>query len=269
MRQIIIILLFINVCEGYAANQSLEKIKNNKADSTIHKGLKPDSIEKRDLVLFEPDSVANRSYIIRKFNKDIGELKASDISSIGIPASANIHNLGTIRMYRIVLSEALPEVFKKSCYLIVARDRKRAALLLLDTIILAKTSVHNDSALLGGVDIVKDHGFYKVYELIGIDKLVEILNSRTCCKEPYPVFNNSIDCLSYSPFMLNLKKTDINNDGLLDINFSGRINSYCKGLETGYGRTDRKPISTKNISFSFLLQRNKANRFSYRNSASR
>jgi len=60
--------------------------------------------------------------------------------------------------------------------------------------------------------------------------------------------------ISYKPFMLSFKNIDINNDGLLDINFSGQVASYCKGLEMGYGRNDRKPITLTKINFSFILK---------------
>jgi hypothetical protein len=93
--------------------------------------------------------------------------------------------------------------------------------------------------------------------------LLEIVNSLNYCENGVPVFNNSTDCKSYKPFMLTFKNIDIDNDGILDINFSGEVASYCKGLETGYGRNNRTPVELKKINFSFILKSPKDNHFEY------
>ena len=61
--------------------------------------------------------------------------------------------------------------------------------------------------------------------------------------------------------MLVFKNIDVNNDGILDVNFSGEVASYCKGLETGYGRNDRAPIGLSKINFSFVLKSENNNHF--------
>jgi hypothetical protein len=77
------------------------------------------------------------------------------------------------------------------------------------------------------------------------------------CGNGIPVYNSSLDCICYEPFMLHFRNFDINNDGLNDLVFSGRVLSFCQGLETGYGRGDRQPLHRDSISISFLTYINK------------
>ena len=60
-----------------------------------------------------------------------------------------------------------------------------------------------------------------------------------------------------------MKSVDVNRDGLLDLNFSGIVASYCTGLEKGYGRTDRKLLKLDKINYSFILHQSNENIFKY------
>jgi hypothetical protein len=236
-----------------------KQIKSNLTETTV------DSVNERMAIPFEPDSLNGSSniahYLIGKFNKEYEGLKDKDITGVKLIGSASIKSFGAVQIYNITLSDNLPEVFTKSNYLIVNENKKQAALFLLDTLFFIKTSVNDNTILLGGIEKVKAKGFFLIYDFVGENKFKEILNSLDYCEDGIPVFNNSTDCISYKPFMLNYKNIYMNNDGILDVNFSGEVASYCKGLEVGYGRNDRTPVRLSKINFSFILKSDRNNHF--------
>jgi hypothetical protein len=255
MKNIFCILLLITSCS----------IKGNKQIKVNLIGTTVDTFDERMVIPFEPDSLNSGSnvahYLIKKFNKEYEGLKDKDIVGVKLIDSKLVKNFGVAQVYNIRFSDNLPEVFTKSNYLIVNKDKKLATLFLLDTLSFIKTSVNDNTILLGGVQKTKSKGFFLIYDYSEKMAFKEILNSLDYCENGIPVFNNSTDCICYMPFMLSFKNIDINNDGILDVNFSGKVASYCKGLETGYGRIDRKPISVNKINFSFILKSKNNNHF--------
>jgi hypothetical protein len=65
-----------------------------------------------------------------------------------------------------------------------------------------------------------------------------------------PVSNYSLNCESYENDDLKLQNIDLNNDGYLDLKFTGIKNFYCNGFEQ-YGRDERKPIKKEKISITY------------------
>ncbi len=203
-----------------------------------------------------------KSMLIKSFD-ELKELKEADIMTVKLVEKKNIKNFGLAKIYKIVLSDKLPEVFPKTNYFIVGERNNLGALFLLDSLVFIKTSNNDLSYLLAGVAKVKAFGYFKIYNFKVRDSFDEILNTLNCCENGLPIFNNSLDCISYSPAQFQFKNIDINHDGLLDIVFSGVVASYCKGLETGYGRGDRKPISKRKITICFCLKASITNKFAY------
>ena len=255
MKNIFGILLLMISC---SSNEN-KQIKSNPTETTVS------AVNDRIVIPFEPDSLNGSfniaHYLIGKFNKEYEGLKDKDIIGVKLIDSVSVKNFGTAQIYNITLSDNLPEVFTKRNYLIVNKNKKQAALFLLDTLFFIKTSVNDNTILLGGIEKIKAKGFFLIYDFAGENEFKEILNSLDYCEDGIPVFNNSTDCISYKPFMLDYKNIDMNNDGILDVNFSGEIASYCKGLEVGYGRNDRAPVRLSKINFSFILKSDKNNHF--------
>src|SRR5690606_35241802 len=83
------------------------------------------------------------------------------------------------------------------------------------------------------------------------------------CENGVPVMNADIDCISYSPFLLEFRNIDVNHDGVNDISFVGKVNYYCEGLEANIGRKDRQPLRSQNITITFLTS-SQDNIFSWR-----
>lgn len=249
MKNIFGILLLMISCGSKESKQT----KVNSIETTIS------SVDNRIVIPFEPDSLLNAPshiahYLIGKFNKEYEGLKDKDITGVKFIENERVKGFGIVQIYNITLSDNLPEVFTKSNYLVVNKDKKQAALFLLDTLFFIKTSFNDSTILLGGIEKIKAKGFFLIYDFAGENEFKEILNSLDYCENGIPVFNNSTDCISYKPFMLDYKNIDMNNDGILDVNFSGEVASYCTGLETGYGRNDRPPVEVSKINFTFILR---------------
>lgn len=104
-----------------------------------------------------------------------------------------------------------------------------------------------------GVNKVRTTGYFIVYDFFS-DRFKTILNTLDdkFCSNGVVVYNNSADCVSYQNDFLKITNTDINNDGLLDIVFSGNALIYCKGLETGYGKLDRPPQEKIKLNIVFI-----------------
>ena len=84
-------------------------------------------------------------------------------------------------------------------------------------------------------------------------------SSDRFCFNGIPIYNNSTDCISYSPFLFRLSQKDINGDGFLDICFAGQVNQYCEGLEKGIGRIDILPKKRHKVKIVFLIDKQKQN----------
>jgi hypothetical protein len=264
---IVLSLILVSACS------SEEKRVNQKEDflisGQISRSYTSDPINERDIISFDKDSLTKsltpNHYLIEKFNNEYKGLEDSDIVSIKLIDSVTIKKYGDVQIYNILLSDNLPRVFSKRNYLVVNAIKKEASLFLLDTLNFIKSSVEDTSVFLGGIEKINDKGFFILYDFVQHNKFKAVLNSSDSkyCVNGLPVFNNGVDCISYKPFMLTLKNIDINNDGVLDINFSGEIASYCKDLEVGFGRNDRNPLSLKKINFSFILQKSIADSLVY------
>jgi hypothetical protein len=248
MKNIFLILFAMFSCNG--KNKPVENRTKGMAQIITN------AIDERPIVFFDSDSLSANAkhYLIAKFNNEFEGLKDNDITSIKPVDITTVKGWGLVNIYEIKLSDSLPEVFTKRNYLIVNVDKKQGAVFLLDTLAFIKTSIQNRDVLLGGVQKIKDKGFFKVYSFVEGNKFKEVLNTLNFCDDGVPVFNNSTECKSYKSAMLTFKNVDVNNDGLLDLNFSGEVASYCKGLESGHGRNDRPPVKIDKINFSFLLE---------------
>lgn len=205
------------------------------------------------LMPLNPDSVKSANYLIEVFNKEYNGLVQNDFESIQLVNTIKVHSLGWTEIYRITLSDSLPEVVKKNNYLLVDVSKQQGTIFLIDTLLPIRLSSNSSVYLISGIQMVKTKGYFILYDLKGYE-FKEICNSMDLCENGLPVFNSSIECINYKPHRLSFKNEDINNDNILDISFSGTIAHYCKGLETGFGENDRPPLHEKNIRFSFLIR---------------
>lgn len=200
-------------------------------------------------------------YLIRSFPTDFEGIKPKEISFNWSYKDINIVGLGRCKVYTILLSNTLPEIIGRKAYLVYDRKAHEAAILFLDTLAPIKIKKADTAMLIGGIFQNKGIGYFTVYTVKNDRKghrLQEIFNSsdNKYCNGGIPVYNSNLDCMCYDPFMLHFNNIDINKDGLNDLTFSGSVLTFCKGLETGFGRNDRKPLRRNRIDIVFLTHRN-------------
>lgn len=196
-----------------------------------------------------PDSTFKET-LIHKFPGDLEAIKPTQILAIkmteqGVPCGS----LGVCQIYKLTLSPDLPEVIPDTLFLLLSRTTGKAALFPLATLRPFKLRPQDSTSLFGGTFMSKGKGFFNIYRYNGHDGFELLFNTldSTNCPGSVPVYNSSLDCVSYDPFGLKLEVTDVNGDGINDLVFEGRVLFFCQGLETGYGRNDRKPLREKNV----------------------
>jgi hypothetical protein len=108
----------------------------------------------------------------------------------------------------------------------------------------------HDGIYLYGIQLSRAYGYANIYHLCE-DSVVQVLSSVNLCDSGLPVRNSSLDCYSYEPYALKQDVRDLNNDGAVDFTYSGSLNSYCEGLEYGFGRLDRQPLKRVPLNIVF------------------
>jgi hypothetical protein len=219
------------------------------------------------LIHFNKDSLTSCNeykYLMQKYNSQFGTFVDSNIMSIENIGIYNIKKIGYATIFKIVLNNVLPAVVKKNNYLIVTNNNE-SLLLSIDTIILIKIFKNDKSFLIGGINKVRDKGYFVLYDFKKErNELQEIINSLNFCENGLPVFNSSLDCVSYKPFGLDAKNSDLYHDNILDLTFKGNILFYCQGLEYGIGRMDKKPIKKANIKIDIIFNMAKDSTLSFK-----
>jgi hypothetical protein len=101
-----------------------------------------------------------------------------------------------------------------------------------------------------GIQQYRTYGYFNVYSVCN-DSIIQVLASENLCRDGLPVRNSSLDCNSYEPANLKLSIKDLNGDGAIDFIFFGVLNSYCQGLESGFGRLDKRPLKITPLNIIF------------------
>ena len=199
------------------------------------------------------DSLLKRA-IITSFPNDLGGLKMNDISAIkltekDIPGSQS----QTFDAYEIIFSSDAPSITGPSQYILISRNTAKAVLLPFNDFKILDLSLAKKPLLIGGLLTSQGKGFYMIYRYNDSTGFKLIFNTADdfTCGSSIPVYNSSTDCISYDPYLLHLNITDVNKDHIKDLVFTGKVLYFCKGLETGIGREDRKPLRQKNIKLIF------------------
>jgi hypothetical protein len=196
--------------------------------------------------------------LLRCFTSDLLDVKVSDFKTIEKLSPVFIRGIGKVEVYQINLSDKLPSVIPKRCYVITSRNK--ASLLWIDRLRIIKVKKTDKEGFIGGLYKVKSKGYFIIYKADN-KQLIPIFDTSSdrFCFNGIPIYNNSTDCISYSPFLFRLSQKDINGDGFLDICFAGQVNQYCEGLEEGIGRIDILPKKRHKVKIVFLIDKQKQN----------
>jgi hypothetical protein len=209
--------------------------------------IRNDSIKSFQIDISVDDKTSNneiKKIVLKQLINCSGDsLKLSDIKSVKCRGTYSIEGLGLSKIYKIELSYSLPNVWHYSLALIVDNHHK-GYLVNLDLIELIKLKKESDNYYFSGR--------YKNRHRYGVFRIFKFSDNIMCqiFESADPVSNYSLDCESYENDDLKLQNIDLNNDGYLDLKFTGIKNFYCKGFEQ-YGRDERKPIKKEKISITY------------------
>ncbi len=192
--------------------------------------------------------------LLKSFTSDFQGVKVIDFKTIEKLSPVSIKGIGKVEVYQINLSDKLPSVIPKRCHIIT--NKNKASLLWIETLQMIKVKKTDKEGFIGGLHKVKSRGYFIIYKADN-KELTPILDTSSdrFCSDGIPIYNNSTDCISYSPFLFRLSQEDINKDGLLDICFTGQINQYCEGLEYGLGKNDISPKKRESVKIVFLIDK--------------
>lgn len=258
MRKFISIVLLFASCTNNAQQKESdidsvkEKNEFKKLDSQISTIKYRPCISLDSLFIDETDS-ARKGILINAFPADFEGVAPSSIDSIRKIKTINIDRFGLCHVYEIRLSNALPAVISKKMYFLYCKTIQKGIILQLENLYSLKMREVDSAILPGGVYMVRGKGYFFIYRFDGKDgfKLIFDSSSDDYCNNGIAVYNSSLDCVSYNPFKLNFKNIDLNGDGLNDLCFTGKALFFCAGLETGYGRKDRKPLKVQPLKIVF------------------
>jgi hypothetical protein len=230
----------------------------------------PDRIDSGNPLLYRPcihmsdtffeqvDSVKKKS-LVSLFPLDFEGVSSSHIDSITqVSNTINVEKFGICNTYEIILSKELPSIMAKKMYLLFCKEQQKGVLFQIERLQPIKIKNSDKTILVAGTYLVKSKGYFLIYKFDKANGFGQIFNSLSdkYCNNETAVYNNSLDCLSYEPFMLEFKNADVNHDGLMDLIFSGKALLFCEGLETRYGRKERKPLKEEQLQIVFETVQN-------------
>ena len=219
-----------------------------------------------DTIRLQPFGVGPRTelrfkqQLLKSFYRELDGLRVADLVRVRFLRTVAVKGAGPLRLYHVSLSPSLPEVWAKSAY--VVRDTHgQAAWFWLDTLWFLKEQRTAQQSLLSGVSMGRSRGYYLVYAWTKGGYFRSILNSLNTTTLTYPsgvpVYDVSLDCENYQPFQLHFSQPDLNGDGYLDVVFTGRRLFFCRGLELGFSREDRRPVRSQPVRLVWLSHRAK------------
>lgn len=195
-------------------------------------------------------------WLSKAYPEDLGNLPDAAVGIVSKTISdVEIGSFGNCQVYRIQLTGSFPAMVSPEMKLIYNSSVGKAVLIPFETVLFPKADKR--TALLSTIVEGKGSGYLAIYQFDGTATFKRIFFSleMAACQGSIPVLNAGLECISYEPFLLDFKNDDVNGDGLGDISFVGKINYYCKGLETNIGRKDRKPLRSENINITFVTAR--------------
>ena len=255
-RIIILCIMITFACKhkGTNNNASIDQVIITNEEKIHTKGYGEYPFSQIKIIDFDNNKIVQKDYIVAAFENSFEGINPNQIDSIKFVQTINIRDFGQSDLYKITISKELPEVVAKRAFLVVNKLEKKAALFFFNSYSTLKIRDADTSFFYGGTYTFRGKGYFYIYKLLDKNTFQCIFNTLNgYCENGIPIYNKGLDCISYDPFELKVQNRDINNDGLLDLTFSGKINYYCDGLEKGIGREDRRPKYQKDLQIDFLV----------------
>jgi len=186
-----------------------------------------------------------KTIIVNYFADHGGDnLKFDDIDSIQYRGAYQLKHTGESLTFQIYFSYNLPAVWWHPMVLLIDNTNQKGYLFNLNTVAPIKVKQSDNDFYFAGIYKNRyQYGTFKIFD-IKDGVLYNIFASDEA------VSNYSLDCISYENDELQFNNIDANQDGCLDLVFTGIKNYYCEGSES-YSREERSPIKQEKISIIY------------------
>ena len=260
MKNLIVVILVFASCGNKAQQKQVNtdtvtaSIVNSKFAKVITSPISYRQCKNLSASFLEQADSVKKRLLIEIFPEDFETITSDKIVSIQPQAAAiTVDQYGICQVSEIKLSDDLPSVMSRKMYLLFNKDRQQGVILQMEDFQPIKIRIADSTILLAGTYLVRDKGYFAIYKYDkkGGFTLIFDSSSDNYCGNGIAAYNNSLDCISYSPFLLKLENKDVTNDGINDLVFTGKVLFFCQGLESGYGRKDRKPLKEQELRIVF------------------
>lgn len=176
---------------------------------------------------------------LSKYISDHGDMiKVSNFGHIDVIRGINLSGYGIVDIIKIALINN-PQVIKKYYLILINKKRHELQKLNLDNFFLVKGTSKGECSI-AGIDNFRGNLQFSLYKIVKNSFLHSFV---------IDLYSNS-DCAQFKYGSLNLKNSDINHDGKLDINISFKVSVLCDKD----GNESEKPLSEKSISINLIAR---------------
>jgi len=196
-----------------------------------------------------------RRIFINCVNNEEHLIDLENISIVHIDRSVNIRNYGNVQIIEILVQgREIADLVYNHYYLIYNSKKQQAVCFSLDKRQFVKVKSSDSSVYFSGTYIVRGKGYFFIYDYVN-GQFNSIFNSGF--EDPDNavfVYKMDLDCINYKDSTLIFENRKINQDSLLDLNFKGTVQFFCKKGEEGFDRTDRAVLKEKKIAITYLTK---------------
>lgn len=206
-------------------------------------------------IKIQPDSFINVQRITQWFANYI-EVNSLMVKNIKIKyvGNNNSSQYGKLKIFDINLLGGWPGNMYKSYSLIYDTKDSFVYILPFEKIVFVKNNKYENNLFFGGYVTARRKELFDIFSFNGgkLERIFSTLNN--CNHSGVIVSTNGMECIEYLPNRLHFSNIDINNDGYLDLKFSGKIYTKCDSLENELVQT-----IVKNMVIEYLYNKNKKN----------
>lgn len=246
MNRIVLFVFFLVTLKGNFIEKKSFPSKKIFANDNKFIKIKLSTNQTKIIMLNYKSDIKYKNFVLNGIEKIIGTTTFNYIDSLSIDykQQIDIKNYGLTKFLEVTIYGDLPSSTPRDYHVLFNNVRSEILVAPLTKIYFVKSSVKESKYFLGGLTIRKNIGVFNIYSF----NKGEFTKSFKSEDAPI-VFLNSKDCIRIKNNYLSFKNKDVNEDGYLDIIFSGIIQTYCAPNEFGVNLSGRKPIKSKRINY--------------------
>lgn len=182
------------------------------------------------------------------FEQPESELHEIIVNSLG---DTEIQSYGNMQIYEIDLSEEFPGGMTKSFCIFYSKNKQEAYIFTIESYQQIKVQSNSLSYVVGGFADLRGKEYFLIYNYDGSNFIKNFDSIKFCDMYGLYMANYRAECIEYNPLRLKYKNLDINNDGFLDLVFSGTFLNYCPpGADKD--ETNMKPLISMSLNLIFM-----------------